>query len=144
MSLLGELAPSLGAVKKRKRVGRGHGSGWGKTSAKGHKGQKARSGGKVRRGFEGGQTPLARRLPKLGFTNAAFRNRYETISLDQLNRFEGEITPAVLNESRLVKGAKIKVLANGKLEKSLVIKGIKLTKGAKSAVEAAGGRVVEL
>ncbi len=143
MSLLEELSPNEGSTQDRKRVGRGHSSGWGKTSGKGHKGQKARSGGKVRRGFEGGQTPIMRRLPKLGFTNNAFKTRYSTVSLEQLNQFDGEVTPVILKEAGLVSLPLVKVLGNGKIEKAVTLKDIKVTKSVKSAVEAAGGKVIE-
>lgn len=144
MSLLSELSPNEGSVKNRKRVGRGHSSGWGKTAGKGHKGQKARSGGKVRRGFEGGQTPIMRRLPKLGFTNNAFKTRYSTVSLDQLNRFDGEVSPELLKEAGLTYLPLVKVLGNGKIEKAITLKGISVTKGAQSAIEAAGGKVTDI
>ena len=102
MSLLAELAPNKGATHKKKRVGRGDGSNWGGTAGKGHKGQKARSGGKVRWGFEGGQMPIQRRLPKFGFKNTAFQDNYAIINLQQLNGFEGEVSPTVLVEKGIL------------------------------------------
>ena len=115
-----------GAIKTRKRVGRGAGSGLGKTSGKGHKGQNARSGGGVRPGFEGGQLPLFRRLPKRGFSNAPFKKEYAVINLSDLNKFEdgAEVSPEILKDMGLVKNTLdgIKVLGNGKLEKKLTVK----------------------
>ncbi|WP_018663942.1 50S ribosomal protein L15 [Heyndrickxia acidiproducens] len=141
---LHELKPAEGSRKERNRVGRGIGSGNGKTAGKGHKGQKARSGGGVRLGFEGGQTPLFRRLPKRGFTNI-HRKEYAVVNLDALNRFEDgtEVTPALLLETGLVSKEKsgIKVLANGKLEKKLTVKAHKFSSAAKEAIEAAGGSI---
>ncbi|PKR83133.1 50S ribosomal protein L15 [Heyndrickxia camelliae] len=139
---LHELQPAEGSRKERNRVGRGIGSGNGKTAGKGHKGQNARSGGGVRLGFEGGQTPLFRRLPKRGFTNIN-RKDYAVVNLDALNRFEDgtEITPALLIETGVVSKEKagIKILANGKLEKKLSVKAHKFSSAAKEAIEAAGG-----
>ncbi|MDF2557840.1 MAG: ribosomal protein [Bacillales bacterium] len=140
---LHELKPAEGSRKERKRLGRGIGSGQGKTAGKGHKGQNARSGGGVRLGFEGGQTPLFRRLPKRGFTNI-HRVEYAEVNLETLNRFdEGiEITPELLIEARIVKNAKagIKILGNGTLEKKLIVKAHKFSAAAKAAIEAAGGQ----
>jgi large subunit ribosomal protein L15 len=139
---LHELKPTEGSRKERKRLGRGIGSGQGKTAGKGHKGQNARSGGGVRIGFEGGQTPLFRRLPKRGFTNIN-RKEYAVVNLDVLNRFEEgtEVTPELLIESGVVKSEKagIKVLANGNIEKKLTVKAHKFSSAAKEAIEAAGG-----
>ncbi|AEH52196.1 MULTISPECIES: 50S ribosomal protein L15 [Heyndrickxia] len=139
---LHELKPAEGSRKKRNRVGRGIGSGNGKTAGKGHKGQNARSGGGVRLGFEGGQTPLFRRLPKRGFTNIN-RKEYAIVNLDVLNRFEDgtEVTPALLLETGVISKEKsgVKVLANGKLEKKLTVKAHKFSSAAKEAIEAAGG-----
>ena len=138
------LAPNEGATKERKRLGRGVGSGTGKTSGKGHKGQNARSGGGVRPGFEGGQLPLFRRLPKRGFSNAPFKVRYATINLSDLNRFEDGalVTPEILKEIGLVKNQLdgIKVLGNGKLEKKLVVKAHNLSSVAKEQIEKLGGK----
>ncbi|GIN42128.1 MULTISPECIES: 50S ribosomal protein L15 [Heyndrickxia] len=140
---LHELKPAEGSRKERNRVGRGIGSGNGKTAGKGHKGQNARSGGGVRPGFEGGQTPLFRRLPKRGFTNIN-RKDYAIVNLDALNRFEDgtEITPVLLIETGVVSKEKagIKILANGKLEKKLTVKAHKFSSAAKEAIEAAGGQ----
>jgi large subunit ribosomal protein L15 len=140
---LHELKPAEGSRKERKRLGRGIGSGQGKTAGKGHKGQNARSGGGVRLGFEGGQTPLFRRLPKRGFTNI-HRVEYAEVNLETLNRFdEGiEITPELLIEARIVKNAKagIKILGNGNVEKKLIVKAHKFSAAAKAAIEAAGGQ----
>ncbi|MED4345042.1 50S ribosomal protein L15 [Heyndrickxia coagulans] len=139
---LHELKPAEGSRKKRNRVGRGIGSGNGKTAGKGHKGQNARSGGGVRLGFEGGQTPLFRRLPKRGFTNIN-RKEYAIVNLDVLNRFEDgtEVTPALLLKTGVISKEKsgVKVLANGKLEKKLTVKAHKFSSAAKEAIEAAGG-----
>ncbi|MGG0719878.1 50S ribosomal protein L15 [Robertmurraya massiliosenegalensis] len=141
---LHELKPAEGSRHERKRKGRGIGSGNGKTAGKGHKGQNARSGGGVRPGFEGGQTPLFRRLPKRGFTNIN-RKEYAIINLDALNRFEDGtiVSPELLIETGIVSKEKagIKVLANGKLEKKLTIKAHKFSSAAKEAIEAAGGNV---
>ena len=138
------LAPNEGATKERKRLGRGVGSGTGKTSGKGHKGQNARSGGGVRPGFEGGQLPLFRRLPKRGFSNAPFKVRYATINLSDLNRFEDGalVTPEILKEIGLVKNQLdgIKVLGNGTLEKKLVVKAHKFSNVAKEQIEKLGGK----
>ena len=142
MSLLASLAPNPGATHKKKRVGRGDGSNWGGTAGKGHKGQKARSGGKVRRGFEGGQTPLMRRLPKIGFKNTNFRNRYVILNLYQLNNFDGEVTPeGLVEKGYLNKSEKLKILAKGQLEKALKVKAHKFSEQAKSAIEKAGGTI---
>lgn len=139
---LGELQPS--SVKTtRKRLGRGRGSGLGKTSGKGHKGQKARSGGGVRRGFEGGQTPLYRRLPKRGFKNIHAKN-YTEVTLTMLNKSEATEVTA---ESLLAEGIigkindGIVVLATGKLDKKLTVKAKRFTKAAAEKIEAAGGKI---
>jgi large subunit ribosomal protein L15 len=140
---LHELKPAEGSRKERKRLGRGIGSGQGKTSGKGHKGQNARSGGGVRLGFEGGQTPLFRRLPKRGFTNIN-RKEYAVVNLDALNRFEDgtEVTPELLIETGVVKSEKagIKILAKGNVEKKLTVKAHKFSSAAKEAIEAVGGK----
>ena len=140
---LGELGPSNVRIK-RKRLGRGIGSGLGKTSGKGHKGQKARSGGGVRRGFEGGQTPLYRRLPKRGFNNIHAKN-YTEVTLTMLNKSQvAEVTA----ESLLAEGIigkindGIVVIATGKLEKKLTVKAKRFTKAAAEKIEAAGGKIV--
>ncbi|MBY6038443.1 50S ribosomal protein L15 [Fictibacillus nanhaiensis] len=140
---LHELKPSEGSRKVRNRVGRGIGSGNGKTSGRGHKGQNSRSGGGVRPGFEGGQNPLARRLPKRGFTNPT-RKEYAVVNLEKLVRFEEgtEVTPELLIETGVVSSLKngIKVLGNGKLEVKLTVKAHKFSVSAKEAIEAAGGK----
>ncbi|MCK1997716.1 LSU ribosomal protein L15P [Paenisporosarcina quisquiliarum] len=139
---LHELKPSEGSRSSRKRIGRGIGSGTGKTSGKGHKGQNARSGGGVRPGFEGGQNPLFRRLPKRGFTNIN-RKEFAIVNLDTLNRFEEgtEVTPALLIETGVVSSEKsgIKILGNGTLDKKLTVKAHKFSASAKEAIENAGG-----
>ena len=141
---LHEMKYNEGARKVSKRLGRGQGSGWGKTSGKGHKGQNARSGGGVAIGFEGGQTPLYKRIPKRGFNNIN-RKEYAVVNLDILNRFEEgvEVTPELLAETGLVKKQLdgIKVLGNGSLEKKLNVKCHKISKSAKDAIEKAGGKV---
>lgn len=141
---LDELMQNAGARQTRKRVGRGMGSGLGKTSGKGEKGQKARSGVSIPAQFEGGQLPLYRRLPKRGFSNAAFKIKYAVINLDDLNRFEDgcEITPELLKDCGLVKNQLdgIKVLGNGKLEKKLTIKANKFSNEAIRKIEEAGSK----
>lgn len=140
---LHELEYTEGSRKNSFRLGRGQGSGNGKTAGKGAKGQKARSGGMGKLGFEGGQTPLARRLPKRGFTNFT-RKEYAIVNLDQLNRFaEGtEVTPALLHDTGLVKNLKdgLKVLGEGELEKKLTVKANKFSKSAVALIEKAGGK----
>jgi len=142
---LNNITPTEGAFKERKRVGRGTGSGLGKTSGKGHKGQNARSGGGVRVGFEGGQLPLFRRLPKRGFSNANFKIRYATINLSDLNNFEdgAVVSPELLKEMGLVKKQLdgIKVLGNGKLSKKLTVKAHKFSEKAKEEIEKLGGNI---
>ena len=137
-----EIQPAIGANTSEKRLGRGIGSGLGKTSGKGHKGQWARSGGGVRPGFEGGQTPLARRLPKRGFNNK-FRVEYDVVNVESLNVFESGtvVTPELLAETRIVNGKKggIKVLGAGHLTKKLTVQADKFSASAKAAIEAAGG-----
>ena len=141
---LHELKPAEGSRQERNRVGRGPGSGNGKTSGRGQKGQKSRSGGGVRLGFEGGQTPLFMRLPKRGFTNVN-RKEYAVVNLDILNRFEDgtEVTPLTLVEAGIVKDEKsgIKVLGNGELTKKLTVKAAKFSKTAEEAIVANGGSV---
>lgn len=137
--------PAEGATETRKRIGRGIGSGNGKTAGKGHKGQNARSGGGVRPGFEGGQLPLYRRLPKRGFSNAKFKVRYATINLSDLNRFEdgAVVTPELLKEMGLVKNQLdgIKVLGNGTLEKKLTVKAHNFSTRAQAEIERLGGKI---
>ena len=140
---LHELKPAEGSRKVRNRVGRGTSSGNGKTSGRGQKGQKARSGGGVRPGFEGGQTPLFRRLPKRGFTNFN-KLEYAIVNLDQLNTFEAGtvVCPKALKEAGLIKKELdgVKVLGNGTLEKAITVKAHKFSKSALAAIEAAGGK----
>ena len=141
---LNELKYTEGSRKNSKRIGRGQGSGTGKTAGKGHKGQNARSGGGVRLGFEGGQTPLARRLPKRGFTNFT-RKEYAIVNVEQLSKFENDVTvtPAMLIEMGLVKKLYngIKILGEGELEKKLVVQANKFSKSAVEVIEKAGGKV---
>ncbi|MBN6204908.1 50S ribosomal protein L15 [Ralstonia pickettii] len=140
---LHELKANEGTRKERNRVGRGTSSGNGKTSGRGHKGQKARSGGGVRPGFEGGQMPLFQRLPKRGFTNIN-RKEYAIVNLDTLNRFEEgtEVTPELLLEVGVVSklNAGIKILGKGAIEKKLTVKAHKFSAQAKDAIENAGGK----
>lgn len=142
---LNELEKNIGATKKRKIVGRGRGSGLGKTSGKGHKGQNARSGGGVRAVFEGGQTPLYRRLPKKGFSNYRFKTTYAIINVSDLNRFENDtvVSPALLKEVGLVKNQLdgIKVLGNGELNKKLTIQAHKFSKTAVDKIEKSGSKI---
>ena len=141
---LHELTPAAGATKPAYRKGRGAGSGNGKTAGRGHKGQWARSGGGVRPGFEGGQMPLARRLPKRGFTNFT-RKEYSIVNVELLNRFEdgAEITPELLKQAGLVRKELdgVKILGVGELEKKLTVKANKFSKSAVEAIEKAGGKV---
>ena len=141
---LHELQPAVGSVKDVKRIGRGHGSGNGKTAGKGHKGQKARSGGSIRPGFEGGQMPLQRRMPKRGFNNI-FAAEYATVNVSVLNdRFENGavVDAAALIDCGAIKDAKdgIKILGNGELSKSLTVKAVKFTAQAQEKIEKAGGK----
>jgi large subunit ribosomal protein L15 len=140
---LHELSPAPGSKKERKRIGRGIGSGTGKTSGKGHKGQNARSGGGVRLGFEGGQNPLYRRLPKRGFTNRS-RVEYSIVNLEELNQFTAgtDVTPETLVESGLVRNAKdlIKILGNGDITVQLTVRANKFSQSAVDKIEAAGGK----
>ncbi|WP_300667506.1 50S ribosomal protein L15 [Desulfoluna sp.] len=141
---LNELSPAEGSVKARKRIGRGVGSGWGKTSGRGTKGFKSRSGGNVRPGFEGGQMPIHRRLPKRGFTNI-FKKEFAILNIKDLVRFEdGQVVDeAALVAVGLVKGNRdgIKILGNGDLTMKLTIKECLVSKSAREKIEAAGGTV---
>jgi len=141
---LHELRPAEGSKKSPKRIGRGTGSGWGKTAGRGQDGQNSRSGGGTRPGFEGGQMPLYRRLPKRGFTNI-FAKKYSCINVDRLNVFENgtEVTPELLLEKRIIRKVYdgVKILGNGNLEKNLIIKVSKFSKGAAEKIEAAGGKI---
>ena len=140
---LHELKPADGATSARKRLGRGIGSGLGKTSGKGHKGAKARSGGGKRPGFEGGQLPLVRRLPKYGFTNI-FRKEYVAINVSRLEVFEDGMTvgPVELIEEGIIKKIEdgIKIMGDGELTKKLTVQAMKFTASAKAKIEAAGGK----
>ena len=141
---LHDLKPAVGATTAPKRLGRGTGSGLGKTSGKGHKGAKARSGGGKRPGFEGGQMPLTMRLPKRGFTNK-FRVEYATVNVDRLNIFEdGEVvSPIELIQAGILKNVQdgVKILGNGEITKKLTVQANKFTATAKEKIEAAGGKV---
>ena len=141
---LNSVKPNPYATKARKRLGRGPGSGTGKTAGTGENGQNSRSGRSVRIGFEGGQTPLFRRIPKRGFTNARFKKVYAVINLDDLNKFEdgAEVTPEILKDMGLVKKELdgIKILGDGKLEKKLTVKASKFSKTAKEQIEKLGGK----
>jgi large subunit ribosomal protein L15 len=129
------------STEKRKRVGRGMGSGMGKTSTRGHKGQRSRSGSRLLRGFEGGQMPLHRRLPKRGFTNI-FREEYAVVNLDKLAGLgETEITPDVLKKAGVVHGKKpVKILGNGELKTALTVRAHKFSKSAQEKITKAGGK----
>ena len=139
------LKPAPGSRKKKKRVGRGPGSGLGKTAGRGQDGQKSRSGGNIRPGFEGGQMPIQRRIPKRGFSNYPFKKHYSIINVSDLNRFEDgtEVTPELLINEKMVKQVKdgVKVLGNGKLEKKLTVKAHKISKSAQEQIESNGGKV---
>jgi len=141
---INELSPAEGSRKKRKRVGRGLGSGHGKTCCRGHKGQRSRSGGGVRPGFEGGQMPLHRRLPKRGFTNV-FRKEYNIINVEDLNRFEPNafLDTEAFKQAGLIKKMMdgIKLLGTGEITRPVVVRIQKVSKAAKEKVEAAGGKV---
>ena len=141
---LHDLKPAVGATTAPKRLGRGTGSGLGKTSGKGHKGAKARSGGGKRPGFEGGQMPLTMRLSKRGFTNK-WRVEYATVNVERLNIFEdgATVTPVELVESGILKNVQdgVKILGNGEITKKLTVKATKFTQTAKEKIEAAGGKV---
>ena len=136
---LHDLSPAKGSRKARRRIGRGPGSGTGKTAGRGHKGQRSRSGFSRRLGFEGGQMPLVRRVPKRGFTNI-FRTEYAVINVARLQDLEGEVTPEALIELGWVKkGELLKILGQGDLEQSLVVKAHKFSATAREKIEKAGG-----
>jgi len=136
---LSDLSPAPGSRRSRKRVGRGPGSGTGKTAGRGHKGQKSRSGYRKRAGFEGGQMPLVRRVPKRGFTNV-FRIEYEVVNVGRLDGLEGEVTPEGLAAAGLVKaGRPVKILADGELTTALKVSAHKFSRAAREKIEAAGG-----
>jgi large subunit ribosomal protein L15 len=140
---LSTLRPVAGSHRSRKRVGRGPGSGLGKTSGKGHKGQKARSGGNTNTGFEGGQMPMYRRLPKRGFTNP-FKVTYLAVNLRDLDRLTGdEVSPESLTAAGIMRKASepVKLLGHGDIGRALVVKGVRASASARAKIEAAGGRV---
>ena len=141
---LNELQRNIGATHAKKRVGRGPGSGLGKTSGRGQKGQKARSGGSINPVFEGGQLPLYRRIPKRGFSNHMFKTRYAVINLDAFNVFENNtvVTPALLKDAGIIKNQLdgVKVLGNGKLEKKLTIQANKFSTSALEKIKEAGSK----
>jgi large subunit ribosomal protein L15 len=145
---LENLKPAKGSVRGRKRVGRGPGSGLGKTSGRGEKGQKSRSGFSQKQGFEGGQMPLHRRVPKRGFTNARFRKEFTEVNVQKLEAFEPGtiVTPELLLERGIIKklGDGLKVLAKGKLTKALTVKAHRFSAGAQAAIAAAGGKTEAL
>ena len=142
---LNELKPAVGARRNRKRVGRGPGSGHGKTACKGHKGQKSRSGGGVPPWFEGGQMPLQRRVPKRGFNNVRFRKRYAVVNVSALEKFDenSEVTPETLKEKGLIKKVLdgVKILGSGEISKPLKVKVHKISESARKKIEAAQGQV---
>jgi len=140
---LNTIKPAEGSKSNRKRVGRGIGSGWGKTCARGHKGQKSRSGGFHKVGFEGGQMPLQRRLPKVGFSSRVGRSSAQ-IRLHELEQVEADVIDvAALQASNLItkNTLHVKVMLSGEIKKAVTLKGIKVTKGAKEAIIAAGGKI---
>lgn len=142
---LNTIKPAAGSKADAKRRGRGIGSGLGKTGGRGHKGQKSRSGGKPMIGFEGGQMPLQRRLPKVGFTSRLARVTKE-IRLNELNSLAADtVDITVLQEANLISKSikRVKVMLSGKIEKAVTLKGITVTKGAREAIEAAGGKIEE-
>ncbi|KAF0134268.1 MAG: large subunit ribosomal protein L15 [Candidatus Saganbacteria bacterium] len=138
------LAPKSGAIRKKKKVGRGTGSGHGKTCGRGHKGQTSRSGGTKGLRFEGGQTPIYRRLPKKrGFKNLLFRDDYRVVNLKALSRFGEEITIADFINARLLKeGEKLKILGEGEIKKPLIVTAHKFSESAKKKIESAGGKAI--
>ncbi len=142
---LNELKPAAGSRRKKKRVGRGPGSGHGKTACKGHKGQKSRSGGGVPPWFEGGQMPLQRRVPKRGFNNLRFKKRYAVVNVSTLEKFDegAEVTPETLKEKGLVKKIfdGVKILGDGEISKPLKVKVHKISESARKKIEAARGQV---
>jgi len=136
---LHELSPAKGSKQSRKRLGRGPGSGTGKTAGRGHKGQRSRSGYSQRLGFEGGQMPLIRRVPKRGFTNI-FKTRYQVVNLASLTDLSGEVTPDVLVAKGLVRaGHLVKVLGDGEIESAIQIQAHRFSASARAKIEAAGG-----
>lgn len=148
MKDLSNLSPNEGSHRATKRIGRGIGSGTGKTAARGHGGQKSRKSGGIAAGFEGGQTPLYRRIPKRGFTNTSFRMQYNVLNLSDLARFEdgAVINPETLKKAGLLRTTrnKVKILANGSIDRKFTVEVHKLSGAAKAAIEKAGGTVKEL
>ncbi len=141
---LHELSPAKGSRRSRKRIGRGPGSGTGKTAGRGHKGQKSRSGYSRRLGFEGGQMPLIRRVPKRGFTNI-FRQEVAVVNVRDLGDFAGEVSPALLAEKGLVRqGLAVKILGDGEISVPLAVKAHHFSSSARAKIEAAGGSCEEL
>jgi len=141
---LHDLSPAKGSTQSRKRVGRGPGSGLGKTAGRGHKGQGSRAGSRMVPGFEGGQMPLIRRVPKRGFNNSDFRVEYAVVNLDQLAELGGEVTPELLREKGIVRGRKpVKILGDGDVKKAIRVVAHKFSKSARAKIEAAGGRCEE-
>ena len=146
MSFLEKIRPPKGARKKPKRLGRGHSTGQGGTAGKGHKGQKARTGGSIRRGFEGGQTPIMRRLPKFGFNNKVFSRRPEELRTEKLNQLnqEGKIDLQVLQKVGLLRGSRVKIIAGGEVKTAVhfqVTETFRVSQGARALIEKAGGTV---
>ena len=142
---LNKLSPASGSTKTKKRVGRGGASGWGKTCGSGHKGQKSRSGGKVKPGFEGGQMPLQMRLPKYGFTSRIGQVTSE-VRTSELNKVEGgNISIETLKKSGVITSGtkRVKIMLSGKVEKKLTIQGLPVSKGAREAIEKAGGEIFD-
>ncbi|HBX38663.1 MAG TPA: 50S ribosomal protein L15 [Pseudohongiella sp.] len=142
---LNNLSPAPGAKSSKKRVGRGIGSGLGKTGGRGHKGQKSRSGGSVKPGFEGGQMPLQRRLPKFGFSSRVGRVTGE-VRTSELNALEGNIVSIeTLRAANLINGGikRVKIMLSGDVTKAVTVEGLRVTKGARQAIEAAGGKVID-
>lgn len=142
---LNTLSPALGSTQAPKRVGRGIGSGWGKTCGTGHKGQKSRSGGTVRPGFEGGQMPLQRRLPKFGFSSRVGRITGE-VRTSELNLLDAEVINIdTLRAANIINGSikRVKVMLSGDVTKAVTVEGLRVSKGARAAIEAAGGKVID-
>ncbi len=142
MAELHDLSPPLGSRRRRKRVGRGQGSGLGKTAGRGQDGQKSRSGGRIRRDFEGGQMPLMRRIPKRGFKNIN-RVEYQVVNVRDLGRCDGDVGPDVLKAAGLIASLRkrVKILGEGDMEKSLSVSAHRFSKSAQEKIEAAGGSV---
>jgi large subunit ribosomal protein L15 len=135
MLQLNDLRPKAGSKKQKKRVGRGTSSGMGKTCGRGHKGQKSRTGGTKGPRFEGGQTPLYRRLPKRGFSNILFEKKYRVLNVSDLNKYEGEVNKDVVGVSE-----PLKILGDGEIKKALSVRADKFSKAARKKIEAAGGK----